>query len=290
MWNRFLNKLFWGVFRHFLSDRQYARVRYRLKHGFYPDLDNPKRFSEKIQYIKLYERTELRKTVANRLSVREYVKQRAGEEVLIPQLKVFRVLDRSVWETLPNEFALKASHGSGFIRIIRNKKEESFDEVVLEVNQWLATDYYNFGREWIYKGMERFLIAEQLLLDDNDRIPADYKFYCYDGKVDLLQVDLNRFKNQQRFLFDPSFEPVDARLLYPTGDKNPEKPDGFEEAVELAEKLSEPFNFIRVDLFIFDGKAWFGEMTNYPANGFQVFEPESMELEMGAKLRLNLDS
>ena len=287
MWNQILNKLFWGVLRHFLSDRQYARIRYRMIHGFYPDIENPKYLSEKIQYIKLYERTELRRRVADRIKVREFVQERAGGNSLIPQLKVFHSLDKSIWNELPDQFVLKASHGSGFIKIIRNREKESFDEVVHEVNRWLSIDYFSIGREWVYKGMERYLIAEELLLDENEQIPSDYKFYCFNGEVALIQVDLNRFDGQQRFLFDPTFKPLDARLYYPPGDRMPEKPSALEEAVQLAEKLSGPFNFIRVDLFIIKGKVWFGELTNYPANGFQRFEPESMELEMGQKLNLD---
>ena len=290
MWNQILNKLFWGVLRHFLSDRQYARIRYRLIHGLYPDIENPTRLSEKIQFIKLYERTEQRQRVADRIRVREFVKERAGGNSLIPQMKVFHSLDENIWNKLPDQFVLKASHGSGFIRIIRNKDEESVLDVIREVNCWLATDYYSLGREWVYKGMDRYLIAEELLLDDNGKIPSDYKFYCFAGEVALIQVDLNRFEGQQRFLFDPAFEPLDARLYYPPGDRMPKKPDALEEAVQLAEILSEPFNFIRVDLFILNGKVWFGEMTNYPANGFQRFEPESVELELGRKLKLDKKS
>lgn len=287
MWNRFLNKLFWGVLRHFLSDRQYARVRYKLIFGFYPDIENPKRFSEKIQYIKLNERTGLRRMAADRLKVRNYVKERAGEEVLIPHLKVFNSLDETIWKELPNQFVLKASHGSGFNRIIHDKEGENVDEVIRETNKWLATDYFKIGREWVYKEMERYLIAEKLILDENGQIPPDYKFYCFKGEVALIQVDLNRFKGQQRFLFDPAFEPMDAKLYYPPGDQLPDKPEALGQAVQLAGKLSKPFNFIRVDLFIIHHKVWFGELTNYPANGFQAFEPESVELEMGSKLILD---
>lgn len=286
MWNQILNKLFWGILRHLLSDRQYARIRYRLIHGIYPDIENPKRLSEKIQYIKLYERSELRRRVADRVKVREFVKERAGENHLIPQLKLFKSLDMDIWNTLPDHFVLKASHGSGFIRIIRNKKEENIVDLARVTDRWLSTDYYKIGREWVYKGMDRYLIAEELLLDENEQIPSDYKFYCFEGKVALVQVDLNRFEGQQRFLFDPVFQPLEARLYYPPGDQMPKKPEGFIKAVQLAEKLSEPFNFIRVDLFVLNGKVWFGEMTNYPANGFQCFEPESLELEMGRKLKL----
>ncbi|MEX2463331.1 MAG: ATP-grasp fold amidoligase family protein [Balneolaceae bacterium] len=287
MFKKLQNKLFWGGLRHLLSDRQYALIRYRLELGFFPDLMNPKWLSEKIQYLKLYERTEQRREVADRIRVRDFVHKRVGESILIPQLGVYKKLNRTVWEELPNQFVLKASHGSGFIRIVNNKEKENFEEINREVNRWLNTDYYKFGREWVYKGLERLLIVEKLLLDRNNQIPADYKFYCFDGKVELIQVDIGRFTDQQRFFFDRSFNPVDVKLYYPEGDQTPEKPKTLNEGIRIAEKLSETFNFIRVDLFLLDDHVWFGEMTNYPANGFRAFEPVSVELEMGRKLRLN---
>lgn len=282
-----LNKIFWGGFRHLLSDRQYAKVRYWLSHGHFPDIENPVRLSEKIQYLKLYERTILRKTVADRIKVRNFVKNRVGEGHLIPQIAVFKELTRSQWETLPQQFVLKASHGSGFIRIVKDKSEENFDEILAETNKWLSTNYYKFGREWVYMGLERVLIAEKLLLDNSGHVPSDYKFYCFDGEVKLIQVDIDRFRGQKRFLFNRSYELFDATLLYPIGEKLPDKPPELDDAIRIAEKLSKEFNFIRVDLYLLEGQIYFGEMTNYPGNGFQVFKPESFEIEMGKHLKLN---
>lgn len=282
----FLNKIFWGGFRHLLSDRQYAKVRYWLIHGRVPNIETPILLSEKIQYLKLYERTGLRKKVADRIKVRDYVKDTVGEEVLIPQVTVFSKLTQQEWEMLPETFALKASHGSGFIRIVKDKSDENFEEVFAESERWLSTDYYKFGREWVYKGLERLLIVEELILDESGSVPSDYKFYCFDGRVKLIQVDLNRFTGQNRFLFDRSFEPIEATLYYPPGEEMPGRPAGMKEAINVAEELSKEFNFIRVDLYLIDGKVYFGELTNYPANGFQVFEPESFEIEMGSYLTL----
>lgn len=282
-----LNKIFWGGFRHVLTDRQYARIRYCLIHGHFPNIENSVYLSEKIQYLKLYERTVLRKCVADRMLVRDFVKERVGEIHLIPQIAVFKKLNRSEWDSLPQKFVLKASHGSGFIRIVKDKTGEKFEEILAETDQWLSTDYYKFGREWVYKGLERVLIAEELLLDESGNVPSDYKFYCFDGKVKLIQVDIDRFNGQKRFLFNRSFEPLDATLYYPAGENSPDKPRELDDAIRIAEQLSEEFNFIRVDLYVMAGRIFFGEMTNYPANGFQVFEPESYEIEMGNHLKLD---
>lgn len=282
-----LNKIFWGGFRHLLSDRQYARVRYWLIHGHFPNIENPVRLSEKIQYLKLYERTILRKRVADRIKVRDFVNKRVGEEHLIPLIAVFKKLTRSEWETLPGKFVLKASHGSGFIRIVKDKTVENFEEILAETEQWLSTDYYEFGREWVYKGLERLLIVEEMLQDDSGNVPSDYKFYCFNGEVKLIQVDVDRFQGQKRYLFNRSYELFDAMIYHPAGENVPDKPRELDDAIRIAEKLSKEFNFIRVDLYLLDGRVYFGEMTNYPANGFQVFKPESFEIEMGKHLNLD---
>jgi len=282
-----LNKIFWGGFRHLLTDRQYAKIRYWLVNGFFPDIKKPVRLTEKIQYIKLHERTNLRRDVADRIKVRDFVKERVGEEHLIPLIAVFNKLNRSDWETLPQQFVLKANHGSGFIRIVKEKNRENFEEILAETNGWLNTDYYKFGREWVYKGLKRVLIVEKLLLDEGGRVPSDYKYYCFDGIVKLIQVDVGRFSEQKRYLFDRSFELINATLYHPTGEKKPEKPRELGEAIRVAELLSKEFNFIRVDLYLQQGKIFFGELTNYPSNGFQRFKPDHFEIEMGKHLKLN---
>lgn len=286
MWKALLNKLFWGGFRHFLSDHQYARFRYWLELDQRLNLENPKRFTEKIQFIKLYERTELRRRVADRTLVRNFVEKRAGEEPLIPLIGIYDELTPDIWESLPEQFVLKANHGCGMIKIIRDKKSADYTAIYDETEKWKNTDYYKLGREWVYKVIPRTLVAETLILDSNGSIPSDYKFFCFNGKVELIQVDIGRFTDQKRNLYDRDFNRVDAELLYPPYEGTIEKPALLDDAIRLAEKLSTDFNFIRTDLYILDQQIWFGELTNYPGNGFIPFKPESMEIRMGSLLNL----
>src|SRR6056297_2026335 len=111
-----LTKLFWGFFRYFLSDEQYARIRYRLELDEWPDLENPQTFTEKIQYIKLYQRNELRKKIADRIKVREYVAEKVGEDHLIPLIGNYSELTPDIWEKLPSQFVLKANHGCAMLK------------------------------------------------------------------------------------------------------------------------------------------------------------------------------
>ncbi len=281
-----LKKIFWGLFRHFLSDKQYAKTRYWLELDDHLNLENPKKFTEKIQYIKLFERTKLRKKVADRMEVRKYVAQKAGEEYLIPLIGTYDELNKKIWESLPSQFVLKANHGCGMIKIIRNKEEEDFNKVRKVTKQWRQTDYAELGREWVYRDLPRTILAEKLLLGSGRSIPDDYKFFCFHGKVEVIQIDFDRFGEQKRNLYDPNFNRLDAKLLYPHNPVKIPEPANLNEAVRLAEMLSSEFNFIRVDLYLLEENIYFGELTNYPGNGFAAFEPEPVEYKIGSWLQI----
>lgn len=257
-----LRKLFWGFFRYFLSDEQYAKFRYWLESNERLDLENPQKFTEKIQYIKLYQSSDLRKKIADRKSVREYVSAKIGEDHLIPLLGNYEKLTKQVWKSLPSQFVLKANHGCGMVKIVSDKSRMNYDEIFHQTEKWKSFDYARFGREWIYKDLPRTILAERLLLNSDHSIPEDYKFFCFDGRVELIQIDFDRFGEQKRNLYDRGFNPFEATLLYPKYQGKVQKPDNLTEAIQLAEALSADFNFIRVDLYLIKDQIYFGELTN----------------------------
>ncbi len=281
-----LRKLFWGLFRHSMSDESYLKFRYWLELHEWPNLENPQKFTEKIQYLKLYEQSGLRKRVANRTEVRTYVEEKAGRDYLIPLIGIYQALTPEIWDSLPNQFVLKANHGSAMLKIVYDKTQENYDEIYHQTEQWKNFDYAQFGRERVYEGIPRTIVAEELLLNSNQTIPADYKFFCFDGQVEIIQVDIDRFKNQKRKLLDRDFKEINATILHPKYEEKLERPAKLDEAIEVAEKLSADFNFIRVDLYLLENKIYFGELTNYPGNGFQPFQPKPMEYKVGALLEL----
>jgi hypothetical protein len=282
-----LRKLFWGFYRHLLSDKWYAKIRYWLELDEWPDLDNPQKFTEKIQWIKLNEQTQLRQQAANRLAVRNFVDRKIGKSHLVPLIDSFETLTQPIWESLPQQFVLKANHGCGMLSIIYDKEEEHFKTIHQKTEKWKQTNYYRFGREWAYKGLPRKILAEKLLLTQNGSIPKDYKFFCFHGKVKLIQVDYDRFGDQKRNLFNPNFELIEGKLLYPPYGQPVQRPQNLDEAITIAEALATDFSFIRVDLYLMKDHIYFGELTNYPGNGFVPFQPEKLEYKVGTWLDLN---
>ena len=265
---------------------QYAKFRYWLELDESLDLREPKKFTEKIQYLKLQGNAELRKKVADRKQVRDYVADKIGEKHLIPLLGIYEKLTEKIWQSLPEQFVLKANHGCGMVRIVTDKSSEDYEKIYHQTEKWKTFNYAKFGREWIYESLPRTILAEKLLLDENNSIPEDYKFFCFNGRVELIQVDFNRFGNQKRNLYNRDFEQQQATLLYPAYQKKIQKPHHLEQAIKIAEKLSSIFNFIRVDLFLLNDNIYFGELTNYPGNGFAPFKPDSFEYKMGSLLKL----
>lgn len=270
-----------------MSDRQYARYRYWLEFDKLPDIENPETFSEKIQHIKLYQRNELRRQVADRTKARTYVSNKIGKEHLVPLIGIFKELSREHWEALPDRFVLKANHGCGMLEIVRDKSSTDYEKIYNETENWKEIDYSKVGREWVYKDLPRTILAEELLLNSDGEIPEDFKFFCFHGKVKIIQIDFDRFGDQKRNLYDRSFNRIDATLLYPNYNIPVDKPNNLDRAIEIAEVLSADFNFIRVDLYLMDNKIYFGELTNYPGNGFVDFLPESVARQAGSYLDLD---
>ena len=267
-----------------LNDYWYAKIRFIKSHGYVPNFKNPRSFSEKINHIKLYKINELREKIVDRIWVREYVKQNAPECKLIKNLWVGKEFTKDIWNSLPQEFVIKGNHGSGMVKVV-DKNIDDFEQIRQLSNLWIKNDYADVGREWFYKKVEPLIIVEEKLNFNND-IPPDFKFFCFNGKVEIVQVDTERFIKHKRDLYDRGFNIIGVKYIFERGQKV-EKPIKYDEALAIAEKLSKDFDFIRVDLYLLDNAVYFGELTNVPGNGVENFEPKSFDFELGKKLILN---
>ncbi|KAF7788303.1 hypothetical protein PRUB_a2928 [Pseudoalteromonas rubra] len=262
-------------------------MKYIIYRKQFPNL-NGHSFNEKILRKKCglisEEEKSLREVSADRLLVRDYVETLKSNVELIPLLWSGKVLMKEDWESLPDKFVIKARHGSQMVLIV-DKKIHSYEFVLKKTEQWKKNDYYLLGREWVYKNTPRELVVEEFITFESD-VPPDYKFFCLNGRVELVQVDLDRFSSHSRNLYNRHFELLDVKFKYEQGEKIA-KPNLFDEAVEIATNLSKDFDFIRVDLYVLDDKVYFGELTNFPENGLGCFSPQSFDQELGAKLELN---
>jgi len=269
----------------FVSDRDYVSRLYDAKLGCRPNLDRPRGFNEKILVKMLSDRRPLLTLFADKLRVRDFVRE-ASPRLRLPTLYWWS--NRAVeipFDTLPNEFVLKANHGSGWVRIVEDKNSVRPRELRAQGKRWLASDFTIVGREWSYKNVRRALYAEQLLHHEA-RIPPDYKLFVFNGRVRLIQVDRDRFKRHTQVLYDELWNLIEGTVAAAQGGPA-ERPASLAAMIEAAEALSCGVDFVRVDLYEIDGKPYFGELTSSPNKGLSPFRPASLDLLLGSFLQLD---
>ena len=245
------------------------------------DINNPQTFNEKINTRKI-EKNSLYKIVADKYKVRKYVEQKLGtSKNLIPldfvgKNKKFTSKD---FDKLPDSFILKTTNGSGTNIIVRDKKSVDKNDVIKTMKEYLTLPFYWIGNEHFYS-KKSYAVAEKLILDKEGKVPKDYKFHCFrkDGNLKIIiQVDSNRFENHTRNFYDEKWNLLDVELGIPKGKEKDEKPNKLNEMLKIAEKLSEDFSYIRVDLFYLDKKIYFGELTLGHGGGLEKFIPEDYD-------------
>lgn len=266
--------------------RMFISLQYRRHFGRWPNLRNPLTFNEKLQWLKLHYRHPSLQQCADKYEVRAYVARNTGDHVLNRLLGVFDSPDEIHIDRLPESFVIKATHGSGWNLICRNKCDVDWAEARGRMRYWLAQDYYAHGCEWAYRGLRPRLICEAFMEDVDGRVPKDYKFFCFNGEPAIVQVDHDRFENHTRSLYDKHWTLLPWTLKYPSHFTPIDPPSNLANMLSLARVLSAGFPFVRVDLYALRGRTVFGEMTFYPGGGLERFGPDEADRELGALLKL----
>lgn len=271
------------------SDERFIRRLYKLMLNKRVNLDNPKTFNEKLQWLKLYNRKPEYTMMVDKYKVREYIAGKIGEEYLIPLIGVWDDPDDINFEELPNQFVLKCNHNSGLgLCICKDKKNIDFKKVKTELGKGLKQDYYLTGREWPYKDVPRKIIAEKYMTDETGTNLRDYKFYCFDGKAKVVGIyqDRNTDKETTGDFFDMDFNWLDFTFNMPNAKVKPSKPNHFEKMKEIAEILSKGIPHVRVDLYLSNDRIYFGELTFFDGSGFDKIEPFEWDVKLGSWLNL----
>ena len=258
-----------------LSDEKFLRIKFKAYMGKKLDLQNPKTFNEKLQWLKLYDRRPEHTMMADKFLVRDYIADKLGEEYLIPLLGVWDDPDQIDFDKLPDRFVLKCNHNSGVgMCICKDKSRLDINKVCAELRIGLNQNYYLLNREWPYKNIPRKIICEQYMEDSSQKDSlTDYKFFCFNGVADCVMVCLDRFSGDTKFyFFDKNWE---LKRLNIRGKNAPKgftipKPVCMDEMFRIAEKLSAGLPFSRIDLYECNGKVYFGEITFFPDSGFDA--------------------
>ena len=278
----------------FLSDRNYIRFRHWKRYGKTLNLKNPKTLNEKINWLKIHDRTPLHTLCADKFAVRNYVLEKIGAQYLIPLYFQTKYPKEIVPENL-REFPciIKTNHDSGGGIFVHESENVDWSKVQNELAERMERNYYEKAREWQYKNIEPCIIVEKLLLDDKGKVPMDYKIHCFNGKPEIIQIDLDRFSDHKRNLYDTDWNLLpftwsmweNGKPLWTNGRKIPQ-PNNLETLIKLAKTLSSDFIYTRIDFYEVDQSVFFGEITFHPGSGLEKIYPEEWAYTLGKRLSL----
>ena len=259
---------------------------YRMQLNKTPNLDNPLTFSEKLNAMKLDKKMSKKYSqFADKDFVRNYVKQKVGKEILIPQYFSKSKIEVSDLEKLPNSFVLKTNNGSGTNYIVMDKKKENLKEVCDYLNYLSKIKYGYIWGEFFYNNIKPKIVAEKLLLDKENNIPDDLKCFCFrdnnNVKRKILYIERVIDDERYRIMFDENWKIIDYGCSFAKLNIDIKRPQNYKKILNIIDKLSEDFNFVRVDLYVLGSKIYFGELTFIPTAGYLQFDDAKIDLEWG---------
>ena len=276
-----------------LGDKAYLKLAFRAKMGYPLNLDNPRTFSEKLQWLKLYDRNPLYTTLVDKYAVRRYIAEKIGEEYLIPLVGgPWDSAEEIDFDALPEQFVLKCNHNSGGVIICRDKSSFDRAAAVRPLDEDLKKNYYLEGREWPYKNVKPCIIAEKYMEDENQAQGLiDYKFFCFNGKPRFMYISQGlEDHSTAKISFYDFFgrEMPFKRTDFAAFNERPHMPDSIEKMAALAELIAKDVGsiFIRCDLYEINGKIYFSELTFTPCGGLLPFDPTEWDEKIGAWLEL----
>jgi len=254
------------------------------KIGYYPDIKNPKTFSEKVLWYKLFYQDDRIPLCCDKYNVKAYIDDVIGEGHVVPVLKKYDNVSAIDLSELPEKFVLKVSWCTGYNIIVTDKSEIDIEEIKATLDYWTLpwkSSYYG-SFNWGYKDLRPIIFAEEYI--DIPNYSTEYKMFCFNGKVRFTLVELDYFgKNPQRAYYDRNWKEEKFQISK-IKKVQTEKPETYEKMLEIAERLAEPFPLVRVDFYDIAGKLYVGEMTFYSGGGFSDIIPTAYDAILGIDL------
>lgn len=280
----------------FLSEEMFTKVKFKEGMGYNLDLENPITLNEKINWLILNDRTPLHTICADKYAVRFHIADKIGDQYLVPLIYHTNNPADLVENIIPNyPVIIKTNHNSFGYEIIRDKKWVDWPDVRKKFKKLLKINYYDSSKQWQYKNIPPKIIVEKLLMDEEGNIPPDYKLHCFNGRVRMISVDLNRGKaNHSRCWYNRSWEKEPfswsnkrkaGGYTDPLKEKLP-KPESLDKMIELSEILAQDFDYVRVDWYNLKGKLYFGELTFHHSGGRCPILPKKWDEILGKELKL----
>ena len=249
------------------------------------DLEHPKKFTDKLEWLKIYDSTFLKTYCADKIIAREYVKNKLGIDISIPLIGVYDKFDDIDFSKLPKDYVIKTNHGSHTNIIVRNGNLNK-NQARQKFNEWLSKDWSWYGYELHYIPIQRKILIEKFMSSEQKTL-LDYKFFCFNGIPKVMYIgDDGNYQNPTCDFFDMNFNHLDITMHDPNAPICPTKPKNFEQMKEYANKLCKDFKFVRVDFYEIDGKVYFGELTFIPSAAYINYRKKEDDYIFGDMLKL----
>ncbi len=274
-----------------ISPKLDLEILFKLKLGYKLNLNNPVTYNEKLQWIKLYDKNPLMPKCCDKYVVREYIKSKGYEKILNKLIWEGFNPEEIPFDDLPDRFVIKVTHGSTFNIICTNKEKLDRKDTIKKCKKWLKAKFLPCYGEWFY-GVENPRVIVEEYLEGDDGMPLfDYKFFCFNGKVQMIYVDTWKDGEHRINAYDTDFNLFKGvELGYPNDNETEVKvPKALKEMEEIAEKLSKDFLHVRVDFYYTHEKIYFGELTFTKGAGFGKIKPYEFDVKMGNWLKLPIE-
>lgn len=269
-----------------LPDKVLLSLYHRRRIGRFPNLRHPATFNEKVLQRCLAPDPRY-SDLSDKLKVRAYVADKIGEKYLIPLFAAPSSFSQRDFDALPSTFVMKANHGCGFVKLVGDKRETSFEALNALAQRWLSTNFFTVARERHYQAIERRIFFEKLLLGPDNKVPPDIKIHVFNRNADDPQIFIlvisDRFGGHPRGdIYDAHWNRLDIKMgHYTRSDKPAPRPHNLDEILWVARTLASDFDFVRVDLYNVDDHIYFGELTFTPGAGLFPLTPDSVDYEWG---------
>lgn len=286
-WAHALNRLVYV-----LPDKWYLFFRFKNRVGYWPHLNHPRTFNEKLQWLKLNDRHAEYTQMVDKIDAKKYVASIIGDKYIIPILGVWNSVDEIEWDKLPNQFVIKVSSDSGGIVVCKDKQTLDIEKAKEKLTNGWGKNYYVHNKEYPYRDLTPRIIAEEYKEDESGYELRDYKIFCFNGEPKILFVASDRQKagEDTKFdFFDLNWNHLPFTNGHPNSKEHIAKPKNFEEMLEIAKKLSVGIPQVRIDLYNCNGQIYFGEITFFHWSGMTAFDPVEWDFKLGKLIKLPCD-
>lgn len=274
--------VFFGKRTRLVSDELFNKVLFFLRTGKKANLRNPETFNENVLARKVYCDEYDLSFYTDKYEVRRYIEEKIGKEYVVPALGVWDSTDEIDFSALPESFVLKATHGSGWNVVVKDKSVFNPEISCKKLQKSLSCNYYHKSREKNYKNIKPRILCEEYVATKNKKGLIDFKVYCFCGNAGFFEVTYTVDGKIHQTLFYPDFSLVGMQNGREEAEIDSYVREKKDKIISLAEILASEFEFVRVDFYIADGNIYFSELTFHSGGGIRPIEPEQVDRDMGS--------